>query len=102
MTHRHLLASLTCLLLAAASAARADDWPQWLGPQRDGVWRETGILDRFPDGGPRQRWSVPVGGGYGGPAVAAGRVFVMDRQERADRPKDPFNRNARPGIERIL
>ena len=30
----------------------ADDWPGWLGPQRDGVWREEGILDHFPAGGP--------------------------------------------------
>ena len=36
----------------AATTAVADDWPQWLGPQRDGVWRETGILDKFPEGRP--------------------------------------------------
>ena len=56
----------------------ADDWPQWLGPQRDSVWRETGILDTFPAAGPTVLWRHPVGGGFAGPAVADGRVFVMD------------------------
>ncbi len=67
-----------CVLLPTL-AASADDWPQWLGPQRDGVWRETGILDKFPEGGPRLVWKVPIGGGYCGPAVVDGRVFVTDR-----------------------
>src|SRR5438105_132115 len=65
-----------CLL---TSAARADDWPQWLGPKRDGVWRETGILETFPSGGPRVRWRTPIGAGYAGPSVVAGRVYVTDR-----------------------
>ena len=38
------------LTLTTGVAVRADDWPQWLGPQRDGVWRETGIVDKFPAG----------------------------------------------------
>jgi outer membrane protein assembly factor BamB len=59
---------------------RADDWPQWLGPTRDGVWRETGILEKFPKGGPKVLWRTPIGQGYTGPAVAGGRVYVMDRQ----------------------
>ena len=42
-----------CLLLALVTApVLADDWPQWMGPQRDGVWRETGIIEAFPAGGP--------------------------------------------------
>ena len=68
---------LTVALLLAA-AARADDWPQWLGPSRDGVWREDGVVDQFPQSGPRIRWRAPVGGGYAGPAIAGGRVFVTD------------------------
>ncbi|NIP85626.1 MAG: PQQ-binding-like beta-propeller repeat protein [Planctomycetales bacterium] len=56
----------------------ADDWPQWLGPQRDSVWREPGVRDRFPPAGLPIKWRVPVALGYAGPAVAAGRVFVMD------------------------
>src|SRR5205085_1137420 len=76
--------ALPILLIAAflagpPGAARGDDWPQWLGPHRDGVWREQGILDRFPKDGPRVRWRRPVHGGYAGPAVAGGRVYVTDR-----------------------
>ena len=65
-----------CLLLP--SLASADDWPQWRGPTRDGVWRETGIIERFPGPQIKLRWSVPIGGGYCGPTVAQGRVYVSD------------------------
>ncbi len=43
-------------IAVCSNPARADDWPQWLGPNRDGVWRETGLLDHFPAGGPHVRW----------------------------------------------
>lgn len=92
------------VLLSASSMARGDDWPQWLGPKRDAVWRETGILDKFPPGGPKVRWRKPIGGGYAGPAVAAGRVFVTDRKlaEGVENPANPFARNKIPGKERVL
>jgi hypothetical protein len=73
-----------------AFAARADDWPQWLGPQRDGVWRETGLLAKFPKGGPKVLWRLPIGGGYAGPAVAGGKVYITDRV-LAPGQKDPRN-----------
>ena len=60
------------------AAARGDDWPQWMGPRQDDVWRETGLLERFPEGGPKVLWRAEVAGGYAGPAVADGRVFVAD------------------------
>jgi outer membrane protein assembly factor BamB len=87
-----------------AGAARADDWPQWLGPQRDGVWRETGILDKFPKDGPKLRWRTPVGGGYAGPAMADGRVYVMDRVlgEGEKDPENPFKETSSAGEERVL
>lgn len=59
-----------------------DDWPQWRGPRRDGVWRETGILESIPTGGLNYRWRVRIGNGYAGPAVARGAVFVTDYQPR--------------------
>jgi outer membrane protein assembly factor BamB len=57
----------------------ADEWPQWRGPNRDGVWNETGLIERFP--GPRLelRWRVPISSGYSGPTVADQRVYVTDR-----------------------
>ncbi len=57
----------------------ADDWPQWRGPTRDGVWRETGIVTRFEQPQLAPLWREPVKGGFCGPTVAAGRVYVMDR-----------------------
>ena len=56
----------------------AEDWPQWLGPKRDGVWRDTGLVEKFPTGGPKVLWKAPVGVGYAGPAVAGGKLFVTD------------------------
>jgi outer membrane protein assembly factor BamB len=86
------------------SAVRADDWPQWLGPMRDGIWRETGILAKFPKKGAKVRWRTSMGGGYSGPAVAGNRVFVTDRVLGPDarNPDDPFGRRPVPGSERIL
>src|SRR5687768_6054795 len=87
---------MVLLALALAGPARGDDWPQWLGPKRDGVWREDGILERFPAQGPTVRWRVPIGGGYAGPAVAGGKVYVTDRQlpEGVRYPANPFARDA--------
>ena len=68
-----------CGLLVCLAVANGEDWPQWRGVNRDGVWRETGLVERFA--GPQLpiRWRQPVGSGYSGPTVAAGRVFVTDR-----------------------
>src|SRR5437764_14737834 len=65
-------------LLVFTPIAKADDWPQWMGPKRDNVWREDGVLDKFPPGGAKAVWRVPVGMGYAGPAVAGGKVFGSD------------------------
>ena len=68
------------LIVIMSAQNFADDWPQWGGPQRDIVWRESGILKTLPTDGLLPRvWSVEVGEGYSGPAVAAGRVYVTDR-----------------------
>src|SRR5512136_1249100 len=83
-----------------ASYVRGDDWPQWLGPQRDGIWRESRILERFPSSGPRIRWRTPIGAGYSGPAVAGGRVYLTDRPTTRDKgtPSGPVDRAAVPGV----
>jgi outer membrane protein assembly factor BamB len=67
------------LAFSTAVPAHADDWPQWRGPLRDGVWRETGILESFPDRQLKPLWTAAVGPGYSGPTVAGDRVFVTDR-----------------------
>src|SRR5688572_14314434 len=85
------------------STGHADDWPQWLGPRRDGVWREQGTLDAIPresDAKLKVRWRTPVNGGYAGPAVAGARVFVTDF--KADQGETVGGRGTRPGVERVL
>jgi outer membrane protein assembly factor BamB len=94
---RFALVLIGLALALPSAAARADDWPQWLGPQRDGVWREKGLLEKFPAGGPKVLWRTPLGTGYSGPAVANGRVYVMDRQ-RAVGPDGKPERPSRKGI----
>ncbi len=78
---RWLTAVLSCCLgCSGLSEAWAEDWPQWRGPARNGVWAADGIVDELPDGQLPITWSVDIGPGYNGPTVADGRVFVMDRQ----------------------
>src|SRR6058998_2937932 len=74
---RAILAPALGLLLMAPGAI-ATDWPQFRGPNRDGNWDETGILESFPREGLKIRWRHPVGGGFSSPVVARGRVFVSD------------------------
>ncbi|MBY0524365.1 MAG: PQQ-like beta-propeller repeat protein [Gemmataceae bacterium] len=92
------------ILGAIATPVLADDWPQWFGPKRDGVWRETGIIEKFPEGGPKVKWRVPIGAGYAGPAVAGGKVFVQDRvlDKGAVIGDNPFKKDAVNGKDRIL
>ena len=66
------------LAIASTTTAFAADWPQWLGPNRDGLSAETGLLRSWPDEGPRQAWRIEtVGLGYAGPAIVNGRVYIM-------------------------
>jgi outer membrane protein assembly factor BamB len=64
--------------------AVADDWPQWRGPERDGVWRETGIVETFAGPTIPHVWRAEVSNGYAGPTVADGRVYVTDRVRDPD------------------
>lgn len=98
------LAVLAVSMVVTSASLRADDYPQWLGPQRDGIYREGGVIAAMPSGGLQQRWRVPVGGGYSGPAVWNQKVFVTDRQVAADAAKagSPFKRGSVAGVERIL
>ena len=89
------------LMLVVTTAARADDWPQWMGPQRDNVWREKGILDAFPAGGPKVLWRAKVSNGFSGPAVADGLVFLTDFVSNAELGADNFDREKYVGKERV-
>jgi outer membrane protein assembly factor BamB len=99
---RWLVACWVAACVLVVGRALADDWPQWMGPHRDNVWREEGLLETFPAEGPRVVWRVPIAGGYAGPAVAAGRVFVTDYVTEADVKIANFERKSSTGSERVL
>ena len=70
---------LLALCLLAVHQLRADDWPQFLGPRRDGTSLEKGLLDAFPPGGPNIVWQRKVGEGYSGPVIAGERLVLFHR-----------------------
>jgi outer membrane protein assembly factor BamB len=103
------------ILCAIPALGQAADWSQWLGAKRDANWNETGIIESFPEGGPALRWKAKLGGGYSGPSVANGKVFVMDRLANPIKsgkakflhdgpPPNNINfvRKLLPGVERVV
>ena len=64
-----LASAVACLLTAVLDA---EDWPQWRGSDRAAVWHETGIVERFAEGGLIVKWRTSVRAGFAGPAVADG------------------------------
>ena len=72
-----ILVALVLLVAGAIVPLRAEDWPEWFGVGRLGVWNEAGIVDKLPATLPIA-WRVPINRGYSGPSVANGRVFVTD------------------------
>ncbi len=77
--HRFFLLIVGVALLSV-SWVMAEDWPQWRGPHRDGIWEADGLVDELPDGQLPLVWSVDIGPGYSGPTVANGRVYVTERR----------------------
>ena len=72
----------TFMLAVLGGSLQADDWSQWRGSNRDGVWRETGIIDKFDKPQLDIVWRAKIGGGYSSPSVADGRVYVTDRMTK--------------------
>lgn len=81
-----------------------DDWPQWMGPKRDNIWRETGVIEKFPSEGLKPVWRTPIAGGYAGVAVAKGHVYVTDYipADNANVKVANFERESFTGTERVL
>jgi len=90
------------LLSRSAAICFADEWPQWMGPGRDNVWNETGILQKFPKEGMKVVWKKKLAGGYSGPAVAGGKVFITDYVTSDNVKVDNFQRSQFSGVERVL
>jgi outer membrane protein assembly factor BamB len=80
--NKQLVCSIVTTALLTVTL-HAHDWPEWRGRGRTGVWLDTDIIEKFPDGGPPLKWRVPTNSGFSGPSVAGGRVFVTD-SKRAD------------------
>jgi hypothetical protein len=57
-----------------AGHSRAADWQQFLGPQRNGISAETGLMEKWPAGGPKEVWRVPGGVGMSGLAIGEGKL----------------------------
>ena len=72
------------IALCGAASAQAEDWTQWRGKDRLGIWTETGILEKFPEKGLEITWRIPLGSGYSGPVVSSGRVITMDYRAKPD------------------
>lgn len=74
---------LTSVILASSMIdMHAQDWPQFLGPNRNSTSTEKGILRSWPAGGPQVLWTVNVGPGYGGPVIKDGKVYLLDRDDK--------------------
>jgi len=68
----------------AESATTTTDWPQWRGPNRDGISTEKGWLSSWPEEGPKELWRISVGKGYSSVTVSNGRVYTMGNTEGTD------------------
>lgn len=80
-----LLLALALCLAALGMPARAADWPQWRGPNRDDASKETGLLKRWPGEGPKLLWVYSDAGiGYSGPAVVGERLYTQGALDGKD------------------
>jgi outer membrane protein assembly factor BamB len=70
------------VLLVSIANVYAQDWPQYLGPDRNSTSTQKGILRSWPKNGPEVLWTVNVGPGYGGPVIKDGKVYLLDRDDK--------------------
>src|SRR5687767_7778097 len=76
--NRSLVALIALTSFSVSTFAANFDWPQWRGPNRDDVSKETGLLKSWPEGGPQKVWSYEnAGNGYSGPAIVSGKLFTL-------------------------
>ena len=65
----------------ARATSTSADWPQWRGPDRDGISKESGLLKQWPAGGPKLLWQLnDIGDGYSGPSVVGTRLYLMSNR----------------------
>src|SRR5215204_1398633 len=71
-----VIAAVAVLFLTGAAAA---DWPQYLGPERNGVYRGPALAEAWPTQGPRVAWRKTVGQGFAAPVVVQNRLILFHR-----------------------
>ena len=75
------LLGCACGAILLSLAAHAGDWPQWRGPQRNGISSETGLLKEWPKQGPRLVWQAKdIGDGYAAPSVVGNRIYILSNR----------------------
>ncbi|MFM1770758.1 MAG: hypothetical protein RJA22_3287, partial [Verrucomicrobiota bacterium] len=70
-----------CLLATLIPAASGQDWPQFLGPSRNGATTASNLAQAWPKDGPRVAWRRAVGQGFSGPVVVGGQVLMFHRRD---------------------
>jgi len=70
------------IVLFCIAGVFAEDWPQYLGPSRNSISAQKGILRSWPQNGPEVLWTVTLGRGFGGPVVKDGKVYLLDRDDK--------------------
>jgi outer membrane protein assembly factor BamB len=82
MTMKNTVRLVTIMITLSVGSVVAADWPWIYGPKRDHTSTEKGLLRTWPQEGPKVLWTVPMGAGFGGPAVSGGNVYLLDRDEK--------------------
>ncbi len=86
----------------SCASALADDWNQWLGPNRDSVWNEDGVVQSIPASGLKPKLKIPVGAGYSSPSVVKGIIYLTDFTPGEKKLSDnPGVTASVPGTERV-
>src|SRR2546423_6188146 len=83
LIHRLPIISAMLWLLALQRAA-ANDWPNWRGPDQNGISKETGWSASWPSDGPKQLWKASVGTGFSSVSVANRRLFTLGNKNETD------------------
>ena len=78
LTSKSLIVPVLATLIIISNSI-AEDWPWFLGPNRDATSNETGLMKSWPQSGPEVLWTTELGTGFGGVAVQSGKVYILDR-----------------------
>src|SRR5512137_1578646 len=83
MKRSNLLFTAVILFLFVSNLC-AQDWPQYLGPNRNSTSPQKGIMRTWPAAGPQVLWTVDVGKGFGGPVIKNDKVYLLDRTDEVE------------------